>query len=624
MSTAIPSRVLPRHIRLDAATACQLKCPACPTASGETGKRLGVGFLTVSDFKAIVDRNRWVSAIELSNWGEIFLNKDLPEIIRYAYERNVALYASNGVNLNTASEEALEALVRYKVRHLTCSIDGATQETYARYRVRGNLENVLANIRRINFWKGQYRSAHPRLTWQYVAFGHNEHEIGKARELAGDLGMDFYVKLSWGDLFTEPFSPVRDEKLIRRESALGVASREEFRQVYDRAPFERKCCVELWTRPQVNVDGRVLGCSINYWADFGNAFRNGLEAAINSESLVYARAMLMGKAPAREGIACTTCSVYHGLRQTGHWIKGEDVTPPYAPSRFRVMLENKYVGFDGARVIWRVGGHVRNPAGAVRGLGRRSRRLLARLAPARPAAAGTLASGVFPLSVAREAATDGGWKPYPKFAGSTAVAESFTCHSSVLAPGHCPHPPHEHRDEEILMLLSGEATLILPSQREGGELATITLRPGQFVYYPAGFTHTLRASRDAPANYLMLKWFSTAVERDSMLGYARHDVAEAFGRMSADTGFKSQRLFEGATGNLSKLHGHVSALTPGAGYEPHADAYDVALVVLAGCIETLGTRATAHDVVVYPAGTPHGIRNPAETVAKYLVLEFHR
>ena len=88
-----------RKVRLDVATACQLKCPSCPTASGEVGKRLGTGFLKFEQFKEIVDQNPWLAHIELSNWGEIFLNKDILKIMAYAYKRNVALYAQNGANL---------------------------------------------------------------------------------------------------------------------------------------------------------------------------------------------------------------------------------------------------------------------------------------------------------------------------------------------------------------------------------------------------------------------------------------------------------------------------------------------------------------------------------------------
>jgi hypothetical protein len=34
--------------------------------------------------------------VELSNWGDIFLNRELPQIMAYAFERGVALRADNG------------------------------------------------------------------------------------------------------------------------------------------------------------------------------------------------------------------------------------------------------------------------------------------------------------------------------------------------------------------------------------------------------------------------------------------------------------------------------------------------------------------------------------------------
>ena len=104
----------PRKLRLEASTVCQLKCPSCPTASGATGKRLGLGYLKLHDFKKIVDENPRVAHIELSNWGEIFLNNELIDILKYAYKHNVSLSARNGANLNDVDEEVLEALVKYR------------------------------------------------------------------------------------------------------------------------------------------------------------------------------------------------------------------------------------------------------------------------------------------------------------------------------------------------------------------------------------------------------------------------------------------------------------------------------------------------------------------------------
>src|SRR6516165_6479500 len=73
--------------------------------------------------------------------------------------------------------------------------------------------------------------------------------------------------------------------------------------------------------PQINWDGKVLGCCVNHWGDFGgNAFRDGLTASVNTEQIQYARAMLLGHAPPREDIVCTRCHVYRDMSKRRRWL----------------------------------------------------------------------------------------------------------------------------------------------------------------------------------------------------------------------------------------------------------------------------------------------------------------
>lgn len=276
---------------------------------------IGAGFLRREDLARILDENPWVSGIELSNYGEMFLNPGLLGILQDARARNVSLTARNGVNLNTAGDDVLEGLVRHRFRMMTCSIDGATDQTYKIYRVNGDLEAVLRNIRTINRFKRKYHSPYPILTWQFVVMGHNECEIPIARKMADDLRMRFRLKLSWDDAF----SPVRNQDALRR--AAGAASREEFKRERGR-DYGHRICHQLWDQPQINWDGRVLGCCRNFWGEFGgNAFRMGLLPAINSERLHYARSMLLGRKESRSDVPCASCEIYLQMKAAGRWLK---------------------------------------------------------------------------------------------------------------------------------------------------------------------------------------------------------------------------------------------------------------------------------------------------------------
>lgn len=312
-----PNVVRPRAIQLEASSACQLRCPSCPTTTRATSAVIGTGWLTFENFRRLIEGNPWVEEVELSNYGEIFLNPQLPQIMEYAQQRQLTLTCDNGTNFDRVGEEALEALVRFGFRSITCSIDGASPETYQVYRVRGNFDRVIQNIRRLNHHKLRYRSESPFLTWQFVVFGHNEHELADARALARELRMAFYAKLSWDS----QFSPIRDEAAVKRELGISAATREEFRDQHG-VGYLDEVCGQLWTAPQINWDGKILGCCRNYWGEFGgNALTDGLLPSINSEGMRHARLMLLGRAPARTGIPCTTCDVYIDRLRTRHWLR---------------------------------------------------------------------------------------------------------------------------------------------------------------------------------------------------------------------------------------------------------------------------------------------------------------
>jgi Flp pilus assembly protein TadD len=275
------------------------------------------GFLRFEDFRKLLDDNPGLTSIELSNNGEIFLNPALLNMLELAHQRGVALTAENGVNLNKVRPEVLEGLGKYRFRTLVCSIVGASEESYSVYRIRGKFANVIDNVRKINVLKQRYRSRYPALTWKFVVFGHNEHELPVARTMARALGMQFYPELNW-----DPnFSPVWDTQGVRAATGMGAATYQEHQALHGQ-DFHQQFCHQLWDHPQINWDGKVLGCCVDVWGDFGgNAFRDGLTASVNTEQIVHARAMLLGRVRAREDIPCTTCSVYRGMCERSHWLE---------------------------------------------------------------------------------------------------------------------------------------------------------------------------------------------------------------------------------------------------------------------------------------------------------------
>jgi|RhiMetdeSRZDD1v2_1073273.scaffolds.fasta_scaffold244678_2 MoaA/NifB/PqqE/SkfB family radical SAM enzyme len=335
-ATALGRLLWSHSIRLETSSKCQLKCPACPTAKGfnRTGV-VGWGDLTLEAFERFVRVNPHICHIEISNWGEIFLNPELSAILKHAHESGIELTADNGVNFNSVRENTLEALVKYRVRRLTVAIDGATRESYREYRKGGDFDRVISNIRKLNDYKRRYKSRYPILTWQFVIFGHNEHELAEARSMARSLGMHFATKLNvegWG----EQYSPVKDRERVRSESGFGASSFTEFRERYGRELLAP--CQDLWLRPQVNWDGKLLGCCVNMWGDFGNVFESGLDECLASERYVYTQRMLLGEVKARSDSPCVHCHLYENRAMTK--LLDSTPAPPLARHLFSARIAN--------------------------------------------------------------------------------------------------------------------------------------------------------------------------------------------------------------------------------------------------------------------------------------------
>ena len=175
----------PPVVMIEPTDVCNLKCPLCPSGNG-TLKR-AKGFMRLSLFKKIIDEIKEKSfMVVLWNQGEPFLNKDFYEMISYASQNKLFTMTSTNGNVKIDAEK----LVQSGLKSLIISLDGATQETYNKYRVNGELSKVIENVKNIVAAKRKLHSKFPILRWQFLVMKHNEHEIEKISKLAKKIGVD--------------------------------------------------------------------------------------------------------------------------------------------------------------------------------------------------------------------------------------------------------------------------------------------------------------------------------------------------------------------------------------------------------------------------------------------------
>jgi len=181
----------PYGLIVDPMNACQLACPGCVhSALSKAEKRFdwGPGILSETMFVDFMRRyGPYAIEVEFCNYGEPLLNRNTPKFIRLAKTYLLRTMLSTNIGVKHFDPEDY---VNSGLDYMTVSIDGATQSVYEKYRRKGDIETVYKNVRSLVEAKKRLGRRTPTVSWQYLAFEHNEHEIDDAIEMAQQLGVD--------------------------------------------------------------------------------------------------------------------------------------------------------------------------------------------------------------------------------------------------------------------------------------------------------------------------------------------------------------------------------------------------------------------------------------------------
>jgi radical SAM protein with 4Fe4S-binding SPASM domain len=178
---------MPIAISIEPTTSCNLRCPECP--SGLRSFSRPIGMLEKDMNKKIVDEmGKDLTYITYYFQGEPYLNKDFTDMVSYANRKNI--YTATSTNAHYLNDENCKKTIESGLNRLIISIDGVNQESYGKYRIGGKLDKVIEGTRNIVKWKKEMKSKTPFIMWQFIVFGHNEHEIDEIKALAEEVGVD--------------------------------------------------------------------------------------------------------------------------------------------------------------------------------------------------------------------------------------------------------------------------------------------------------------------------------------------------------------------------------------------------------------------------------------------------
>lgn len=178
---------MPTSISLEPTTACNLRCPECP--SGLRSFTRDTGMLTDQVFEKTIDELApRLSYLIFYFQGEPYLNANFLKHVKYASKKKV--YTATSTNAHYLDDKNAKATVESGLDRLIISIDGTTQETYEQYRIGGKLEKVIEGTQNIVRWKKELKSKTPHIIFQYLVVKPNEHQLDDVQKLAKDLGVN--------------------------------------------------------------------------------------------------------------------------------------------------------------------------------------------------------------------------------------------------------------------------------------------------------------------------------------------------------------------------------------------------------------------------------------------------
>lgn len=252
-------RSLPHILHVGVTTHCNLRCPACPTGTKALGRP--AEHLDFEGYRHVVDELRGALLFMLFwDWGEPFLHPRLPEMIAHAGRSAIHTVVSTNGTIPDARDRIARFVAAEPSLVIVC-VDGATQESYQRYRIGGRLDEVLRNIERLAETRQRLGLRRPAIEFRSLATRDTERQLPELLRQADATGADFFSLKSLrpydyrghdvdGELV--PLSP--DLARYAYDGAAPAATG----RVAEKAPLR---CGKPLHAPTLNSDGELVFCS---------------------------------------------------------------------------------------------------------------------------------------------------------------------------------------------------------------------------------------------------------------------------------------------------------------------------------------------------------------------------
>lgn len=256
---------MPISYSIEPTNHCNLKCPECPSGLGALTRPLGL--LKLEEFK------RWVEQIKQTGFyvqlffqGEPFINKHLPQMIKFAQQNNI--YISISTNGHFINDNNVDFVLDNAPDKLIYSMDGLDEESYQNYRVGGTFKQADEGLRALVKRRNERSLKKPYVEFQFIVMKQNEHQLDDVIRYGKDVGVDKVV--------------FKTMQVSNYENAIKFlpSNKKYSRYIIENGSYYIKNkmknhCFALWRTSVITWDGKVVPCCFDKDAEFNLGMLNG-------------------------------------------------------------------------------------------------------------------------------------------------------------------------------------------------------------------------------------------------------------------------------------------------------------------------------------------------------------
>ncbi len=271
----------PYLIQISCSDFCNFKCKFCFHARGIDALKkdhFNPGIMTLKTFKKLADQIKMfptkVKAFRFTGFGEPLMNKNLPQMIKYAKEMNIAEKVTIFTNGSLLTPELIHQLIDSGLDEVMLSIEGLSSEQYYEItKAHIDFEEIVKNIKYLYDNKGSCEIFAKII----------------------DVGLSDEAK------FHDIFDPISDSAFV--EYASNAYGNVEFTKDIENNYIGQKpdkkidVCHLPFYYMYVNHNGDISSCHIDYTKSivFGNINKKNIIDIWNSEKMNDFRVLQLSK-----------------------------------------------------------------------------------------------------------------------------------------------------------------------------------------------------------------------------------------------------------------------------------------------------------------------------------------